>query len=48
MTGNGDGSPLEITPKYKAITISISNLAIEMGLEAAEASSIDRFLERLC
>lgn len=46
MTGNGDGSPLEITPKYKAITTSISNLAIEMGLEAAEASSIDRFLEK--
>lgn len=47
MTGNGDGSPLEIKqPIYKAITTSISNLAIEMGLETAGASSIDRFLEK--
>lgn len=46
MTGYGDDSPLEITPMYKAITTSISNLAIEMGLETAEANSIDRFLEK--
>lgn len=46
MTRNGDGSSLEIKPIYKAITTSISNLAIEMGLETAGASSIDKFLEK--
>lgn len=46
MSRHKDESPLEIAPTYQVVSTSISNLAIEMGLEASGSSSIDNFFEK--